>query len=1245
MTFDNNIYFYSRYVSNAADPSAPHSNGGSYLDVCGFFDLTAELNGESLGSVATKVVPYDSFNTMQEIYEELDEMEAFAKENTNLYVKQEVMGQSSGVIYDPMDIPYLIVAKDKNAVDKWLAFTEDAESDPSAVLAELEKTNGGKYSDLKVPVMYSNIHSNEVAATDGIMSFAWSLLNSASSDEDLTYTNLTGFTEAGESQLQSEMGEKGAEGSVAVPDLVKDKATYLGFLKAGNSASGNVDLDKYYNSVTESVDVDEMLDDVFFILVPEENVEGRTYITRTASNGYDLNRDNSFQTTSETAAMQKLIATYNPVSLMEFHGRITSFQVEPCDPPHEPNFEYDLLSDHLLESGEAFGIAAIANNENYNSYAMPQRDYLTYTGNGDETYWEDPWDDMSTSYTPQFAMLQGTLAYTVELPAYNDDTVDAVVYGCLGQSEYLAQNKISILTSQTQIFERGVNNANSDSYDQVGQYLTNQYDVEGAEIDIFRPEYTEEGENGNFYPECYVIPLDGDNQTNLQAAYDMLEWLSRNDVKINISKKKFTLNGVTYPKGTAVISMYQAKRSVANGALYDGTLITGWTVLYSEGITTFNETRGFDMVTVTKPAEYKTISASCSKSMDYDQTVSYLSTKGSWFTGTKKAEVIISNASEDSTAAVNALLKSGKTVAMVTDENSEYYGDFVCSYEDYLTISSDYVISATGIKSSAESFPEATIITKAPSVYINGASGKNSSGFVYTSQVGNYNWNYDRSAMSLMEFDTTSDLDSADVIVGASAPSNAAVEKINSGTPYIGYSNSATSDGNTKKYVSNVSRSRISGMDLLGSVTYPDKNLINSSYIMDDDSIMYGYGLGYFTSVPEGAEILVKMDNSTEPTEGFITASATSEQSLANYLDGSIQAFSYKGEGAAGTDINIALFANTLTNKVHQRDEYAFISNFIFSSMLGDETYTAATSGDDDKEETTSDRIAGSNRYETSLLIAEKLKDVLGVEKFDTVVVASGEGFADALAGTYLADINDAPILLVSDKTINSVTSYISKNASSGAKVYILGGTKAVSSNVDSKLENSGYKVQRLSGATRYDTNLEILKEAGVKSGDIAVVSGTNYADALSASATSTPVLLVPTELTKSQISYLSGLKKASFTIMGGTASVSAKVSETLETYGDIDRIQGANRYETSALIADAYSSSKEETVVLAYGLNFPDGLCGGVLASKLGAPMILISDAEYNYAASFVKAHGTTKATTLGGKGVISDSTVKAIL
>ncbi len=290
-------------------------------------------------------------------------------------------------------------------------------------------------------------------------------------------------------------------------------------------------------------------------------------------------------------------------------------------------------------------------------------------------------------------------------------------------------------------------------------------------------------------------------------------------------------------------------------------------------------------------------------------------------------------------------------------------------------------------------------------------------------------------------------------------------------------------------------------------------------------------------------------------------------------------------------------------------------------------------------------RVAGKSRYETSRLAADELKKALGVSKFENIIAASGENYPDALAGSYLAKVKDAPILLVNSAEKAATESYIKENLKSGGTVYLLGGSGAVPDDFEKALKADGLCVERLSGADRYDTNIAILKESGIKDEDILICSGDGYADSLSASAVGKPVLLVGKEMNRKQEKYLDTLKTKIVYLIGGTGAVNKVVEKQLDGYS-IERFAGSNRFETSAMVAEEFFPESAEAV-LAYGYNFPDGLSGGPLAMAAGGPLLLASEIPETSkpAIDFVKKLGIKEGYVLGGSSLVTQTVLDQML
>ena len=299
-------------------------------------------------------------------------------------------------------------------------------------------------------------------------------------------------------------------------------------------------------------------------------------------------------------------------------------------------------------------------------------------------------------------------------------------------------------------------------------------------------------------------------------------------------------------------------------------------------------------------------------------------------------------------------------------------------------------------------------------------------------------------------------------------------------------------------------------------------------------------------------------------------------------------------------------------------------------------------------------RIYGEDSYKTSFKVADVLKKFLGVSKFDSIILASGNNYPDAISGSSLAAMAKAPILRVRNGLFSDVVTYVNKNLKKGGTVYILGGTAAVSSKFNNAYDASlNANVVRLGGANRYETNIKILEEAdrlyglankGKVDKTVIVCTGQYWADALTAGATGHPILLVNDKMYNVQKKYLEGRGKSTINIVGGTVAVNNTVATSLKNYGTVSRITGKNRFDTAVQIAKKYFGSKPSRIILAYGDNYADGLSAGPLAQTMKCP-ILLTSGKYNIATAYnyqVDA-GKPDTTIIGGTGVISSKLAAA--
>jgi SpoIID/LytB domain protein len=266
-------------------------------------------------------------------------------------------------------------------------------------------------------------------------------------------------------------------------------------------------------------------------------------------------------------------------------------------------------------------------------------------------------------------------------------------------------------------------------------------------------------------------------------------------------------------------------------------------------------------------------------------------------------------------------------------------------------------------------------------------------------------------------------------------------------------------------------------------------------------------------------------------------------------------------------------------------------------------------------------RRSGTGRVETAVDLSA---DGWGTSQH--VLLARADHPADALAGSTLAGSLDAPLLLTGTDALPDVvrTEIVRLGATTA---WILGGEASVSPAVEATLRDEmGLTVERVAGPDRFATAAEI----GAQLTDVMADTRTAYiirgqadnpsqewADALAVSGIAArrgrggaayPILGVSDQLPDTTRQALVDLQIQHVVAVGGPATVPDSVLQTIAEMGITvnERLAGTDRWATSRAVAQA-DSFDEQSLVIATGQNFPDGLAAGPYAARTGGDLLLV--------------------------------------
>jgi putative cell wall-binding protein len=185
-------------------------------------------------------------------------------------------------------------------------------------------------------------------------------------------------------------------------------------------------------------------------------------------------------------------------------------------------------------------------------------------------------------------------------------------------------------------------------------------------------------------------------------------------------------------------------------------------------------------------------------------------------------------------------------------------------------------------------------------------------------------------------------------------------------------------------------------------------------------------------------------------------------------------------------------------------------------------------------------RVYGADRYATAALVT---RTTFEAGEPETVFVASGAAFPDALAAGSVAAVLGAPVLITRPDSLPSSTAAELERLAP-ERVVIVGGSTAVSSGVAAAIDALVPTVVRASGKDRYSTAVAVAKLFLPDAVNIVVATALDFPDALAAVPLAGfldgPILLVlPDAVPASTRDAVRDFQPAGITVVGASGAVS----------------------------------------------------------------------------------------------------------